>query len=630
MRGDIVAFYQKQIESNQGGVINISSYQADYFKPLGHDRNIYDYYSQGVTEPSTVVVLNTNIPIIELEEVEALFPSATGSNQGKPESYYASESYLALKRRLIDGNIIQWLWGNYDNGGVFYFAGDTDRIYVGCIGGFFRNGQINDVDVYAYNTGYTYFTPDQAKELRFVIEEDKISDINNNFIPFTIFFGGDDYEGSIYQYGVKLFPERRIGYFEDQIDSSDFRYVTGQCGYYADFPVDIPVIETPKYIFTAREKYLGNSVFPYSSAELISGNIMGSAEIESEGNPFVLGDYSYPAGGWGEFPNRSDEIDTTNPENFNVDVINSGFLTLYNPTSTEIINFNKFLFSDLTDGMINQLRKLTTEPLQYLIFMAMCHFEPTSFSKEEISFVGIGSGVTANKITKQYKQINCGSVTIPEASKSFLDYGGFSKVSIFLPYCGIHELNIDDVMNAKIKVVYNIDQLTGACLVQVKCSRNARNAGDTNINSVLYTFNGNCYETIPIFASDWRSAINAITGLVSGVAQAAVTKDVGGLLGSLTEAVTSEKVKVNRSGSPSASYGYMDNQKPYLILERPVQNIPSNYGKLQGYTSNIYQGIGYLKGFTIVYDDTLWTQKINCSKEEADEIRRIMAGGVFL
>lgn len=625
-----MAFYQKQIESNQGGIINISSYDADYFKPIGHDRNIYDYYSQGVTEPSTVVVLNTNIPIIDFDEVEALFPTATGSNQGKPESYYASESYLALKHRLIDGNIIQWLWGNYDNGGVFYFAGDTDKIYVGCIGGFFRNGQISGVDVYAYNTGYTYFTPDQAKELRFVIEEDKISDINNNFIPFTIFFGGDGYEGSIYQYGVKLFPERRIGYFEDQIDSSDFRYVTGQCGYYADFPVDIPVIETPKYIFSAREKYLGNSVFPYSTAELISGNIMGSVEIESDGNPFVLGDYSFPAGGGGEFPNRSDEIDTTNPENFDVDVVTSGFLTLYNPTASEIINFNKFLFSDLTDGMINQLRKLTTEPLQYLIFMAMCHFEPVSNSREEISFAGIGSGVTANKISKQYKQINCGSVTIPEASKSFLDYGGFSKVSIFLPYCGIHQLNIDDVMGAKIKVVYNIDQLTGACLVQVKCSRSARNGSDTSINSVLYTFNGNCYETIPIFASDWRSAINAITGLVSGTVGAIATKDVGGLIGTMTDAVTSEKVKVNRSGSPSVSYGYMDNQKPYLILERPVPNIPTSYGKFNGYTTNIKYSLISLRGYTEVDVNGIIASDFECLDEELIEIKSLLEGGIYL
>lgn len=625
-----MAFYENNIGRTDGGIVHISSTASGWEKPIGEDeQSIYDWYSIGVVEPSNTITLNTNIPIINPSDVVNLFPS--GFNDSRTEEYFASDTYLLLKQRLIDGNLIKWLWGSYEAGGACYYAIDPNTIQFRTISGFYHTGQIDEQEVYGYNTYSVNFSIDEAKELKFSVDEGRADQISANFFPLKIYVGGNTFKGSVYQYDVRpSLTYFDVGYYPDEVNSGNFGYVLGKCGVYANFPESVPFVEDiPKYIFIANKVlYCWDPNFP--GGELISGSFYGNAEIDEEGNPFIPGEYSFPAGGWGEYPNRSDEIDTTNPENFGVDVINSGFLTLYNPTSTEIINFNKFLFSDLTDGMINQLRKLTTEPLQYLIFMAMCHFEPVSNSREEISFAGIGSGVTANKISKQYKQINCGKVYIPEASKSFLDYGGFSKVSIFLPYCGIQQLNIDDVMGAEIKVVYNIDQLTGACLVQVKCTRNARNGSDTSINSVLYNFNGNCYETIPIFASDWRSAINAITGLVGGIASAAVTKDVGGLIGSMTNAITSEKVKVNRSGSPSASYGYMDNQKPYLILERPVQNIPTNFGKLQGYTSNLYRGIGYLKGFTIVYDDTLWTQKINCSKEEADEIRRIMAGGVFL
>lgn len=626
-----MAFFQQQFSSEEGGVINISSTGSDYFKPEGyHETDLFDFYSNGVTEPSTYISLNTNVPIVTYAEFMYLFPTASNPNQGEPESYYASEQYYTLKERIVDGGALQWLWGSYENGGVCYFRSAPNQMTLASISGFYSNGAIEEVPVYIYNVATQDFTDSQAKELKFSVDEQLVSSISPNYFPLKIYYGGSGYTGSVYTY--KVVPSVTyfdMGYYILAENTTNFDYVTSLYGMYADFPIEIPFVDDIyQYIFKSRYVTLIHSL--PSGAQLISGSFYGNSEIDSEGNPFIIGGYSTAGGGGGGYPNRSDEIDITNPENFAVDVVTSGFLTLYNPTAAEIIQFNQFLFSDLTDGMINQLRKLTTEPLQYLIFMAMCHFEPYSNSREEISFAGIGSGVSANKISKQYKQINCGTVTIPEATNSFLDYGGFSKVSISLPYCGIHDLNINDVMGSSIKVVYNIDQLTGACLVQVKCNRTSRVQGDTSINSVLYTFNGNCYETIPIFATDWRSAINAITGLVGNAAQAIATKDASGLLGSLAETVTSEKVKVNRSGSPSVSFGYMDIQKPYLILERPIQNIPLNYGSLQGYTSNLYRKIGKLKGFTIVYDDTLWTNNIKCSKEEADEIRRLMAQGIYL
>lgn len=625
-----MAFYENNFDRNDGGVVHISSTNSGWEKPIGEEEQlIYDWYSIGVVEPSNTISLKTNIPIISENEVDYIFPS--GFNNSKPEEYFASDTYVLLKNRLIDGGLVQWLWGSYENGGACYYAIAPDTIQFRTVSGFYKTGQVDQRDVCGYNTATVNFTMDEAKELKFSVEEDRVDQINANVFPLKIYVGGNSFNGSVYEYDVRISPTYYdIGYYPDEVNSGNFDYILGQRGVYVNFPESIPFVEDiPKYIFEVNKTYYcWDPNFP--GGELISGSFYGKAEIDEEGNPFLPGQYSFPAGGWGEFPNRSDEIDTTNPENFGVDVVSSGFLTLYNPSAAEIINFNRFLFSDLTDGMINQLRKLTTEPLQYLIFMAMCHFEPVSYSREEISFAGIGSGVTANKISKQYKQINCGKVYIPEASKSFLDYGGFSKVSIFLPYCGIQQLNIDDVMGAEIKVVYNIDQLTGACLVQVKCKRNARNASDTNINSVLYTFNGNCYETIPIFASDWRSAINAITGLVGGIASAAVTKDVSGLLGTVTDTITSEKVKVNRSGSPSVSFGYMDNQRPYLILERPVQNIPTDYGKFNGYTTNMKYSLISLRGYTEVDANGLIASDFECLDEELIEIKSLLEGGIYL
>ena len=376
---------------------------------------------------------------------------------------------------------------------------------------------------------------------------------------------------------------------------------------------------------------------PWHDITLVSGNIWGNAEIETEDNPFLPTDFSDQAGGWGSYPMQSDAIDFTDVDNFTVDVLNSGFVTLYNPTIQNMVDFNRFLFSGLTDAIVTNLKKLVTDPLQYVLFIAMTHFKPETNVSEEISFAGVGSNVYAPKILKQFKQIKCGAITIPEATKSFLDYGSYSKCSIFLPYIGQQELAIDDVMGSRVELSYNIDYLSGSCLAQIKCTRASRSSVDPSINSVLYEFTGNIYTIIPLSATDWRGAISSAIGLIGGVASGVISAAGGNPLGAIQEiggsvadAVMSNKVSVHRTGSPAASYGYMDIQQPYLILERPNQSIPSNYGSKVGYTSNIYDLIGDFKGYTEVLDDSLWTESLNISDEEAAEIRRLFADGVYL
>ena len=628
---------QQAVEGANGLIINITSFSRSsswIVDPIAESVDVY-HYDVGANQASTKIDLReikNKIPIIptigNVSIVDYVFPEEA---QAKEAFYFESETWQDAFTNLDD--YVYWLWGSKEYGGCLIYR-DSGSIYVDIIRGFYsyETVELGERFFYLRNPQRTNPTSDEMWFFFLIDPQDLAA--NNIYVAFHSLDDASTWD--LYETIWALDPP-----------VAD------------DVVVQTPLIEDTRslsdclaYVGVSKNK-LGQDTFaygiggniglqplnpsPWHDIKLVSGDIWGNAEIETEDNPFLPTDFSDQAGGWGSYPMQSDAIDFTDVDNFTVDVLNSGFVTLYNPTIQNMVDFNRFLFSGLTDAIITNLKKLVTDPLQYVLFIAMTHFKPETNVSEEISFAGVGSGVYAPKILKQFKQIKCGAITIPEATKSFLDYGSYSKCSIFLPYIGQQELAIDDVMGSRVELSYNIDYLSGSCLAQIKCTRTSRSSVDPSINSVLYEFTGNIYTIIPLSATDWRGAISSAIGLIGGVASGVISAAGGNPLGAIQEiggsvadAVMSNKVSVHRTGSPAASYGYMDIQQPYLILERPNQSIPSNYGSKVGYTSNIYGSIGDFKGYTEVLDDSLWTERLDISDEEAAEIRSLFADGVYL
>ncbi len=74
----------------------------------------------------------------------------------------------------------------------------------------------------------------------------------------------------------------------------------------------------------------------------------------------------------------------------------------------------------------------------------------------------------------------------------------------------------------------------------------------------------------------------------------------------------------------------MNYKKPYLILERPIQSVPTGWGSFEGYMSNNYAKVRNLKGYTETDPDTIWADNIHCTDSEAEEIRSLFSSGVYL
>ena len=88
------------------------------------------------------------------------------------------------------------------------------------------------------------------------------------------------------------------------------------------------------------------------------------------------------------------------------------------------------------------------------------------------------------------------------------------------------------------------------------------------------------------------------------------------------------KPNVQRSGSVSSSGGLLGLKKPYLIIERAIQSLPSSYAQNYGYPSNITDYLYNLNGYTEI--ESVITNNLRCTQVEQDEIINLLKEGVII
>ena len=627
--------------------IEIDNGNILYFASYGSGQALYGsyYLERGNRHTPTLTHMPFNINMIGSEDTsfQDIFGYITGVH---PASYFQTQEFKDALERADSS--VYWLWGNISSGGVYIRRESATQIALGAFMGIYRNTQTDEI-TYNISEVNRYYKPND--ELMFLININSY-DATDKIPPIDVFslsgLGGTYYEmtpaGStepirVYTtyFCMKIFNQL-LNTYGDEIEITSMeqctRYITWE-GVLGD---------KPSCIWYANQKV--DHTFPYniyyplmSDAstdvwELIGGNLWVTEDAldeEAVEDPSGEGGYSTSGGGgFGSYPTETGNIDFSDPTEMAIDCVNSGFVTLYNPSLTEVKSFNKWLFSDVTDAMSNIMKRLITDPIDYVLFLALAHFTPPSDVVDTIVFCGINTDITANKVSRQFHKIDCGTIHLDGDTQTFLDYNPNTKISIYLPYIGIKELNVDEVVGSDIHVMYYIDLLNGSCIAEIKCTRSVRlSSGDSYLNDVLYHFNGNCYEMIPITGTDWRGLASSAISLIGGVAAVANNNPSG--LTEMAKAVLQDKVKVTHSSNNSSSYGYMDNQRPYIIIERPISSLPYNYRGFKGYTLNQRRRLGSLKGYTEIEEGTLWTDSFNgISEEEAEMLKQITATGFYL
>lgn len=304
-----------------------------------------------------------------------------------------------------------------------------------------------------------------------------------------------------------------------------------------------------------------------------------------------------------------------------------GLLHVYNPTSAQINEFGRWLWTTFSGDLIDTIAKLFNNPMDAVIGLHELYCTPSTGSTTTIKAGFLDSGVTSRLVDSRYTEINCGAITVPEYWGNYLDYSPYTKVYCYLPFIGIVELNTDDIVGHGVQITYKIDSYNGSCVAMITTAKKQ------DEESVVYQFSGNCSVEVPI-TSGMKSVMQSA---LIGAATCAVGAMAAGAAGSvLTDAAISGGMKrglnskntVAHSGTFGSSYGAMGIKKPYIIVKRPVQKVVHGYNKNYGYPAHSMVTIGNCSGYLRCRDFEVISS--TATEEEKKRIEVLLKEGVYV
>lgn len=331
------------------------------------------------------------------------------------------------------------------------------------------------------------------------------------------------------------------------------------------------------------------------------------------------------AGGFGPGDTTSDPVDF--PDLPLVSALNTGVVNMYKANSVTLRAFSEYLWKG---DFVDNVKKLFQDPMEAVVSIQIVPYTPQhSDTLTNVYLSWIDTGVQMNPLTNQYVSLDCGSLKVSEFWSSFLDYPPHTDVSIYLPYIGVKQLSVQDVMSRTISLRYHIDTLTGSCVAMLKCSGGG-------LDSVMYSWNGSCNIQMPISARDFSSIYSSVLSLAASAGLAIATKGAskaltaGAAAGAAASALNSLDLDTHtrQAGSPGSVPGYLGKQTPYLIITRPKDSTPENFNELNGRPSNLGGKVGDYSGFLSL--SAVHIDGIVATEKEKGMIESALKSGILI
>ena len=476
-----------------------------------------------------------------------------------------------------------------------------------------------------------------------------ISKASQTYGPFTVttnLFGGT----SSYTYSPGYSDRSHlIGFCLALLDDPEnhrmkFRYISYRATYRPDLPC---------FVLMCSNCFGTDNAVTYAAAKL---KLQKALPVIP---PYQSNDYSESIGGHGNHDDTSDTIeDGVLPL---ATATMSGMCTVWVPDWGEIQSVaNALLNPNIAQVLAGNIVKFSDVIIGLSVFP--CSISATNTGTVTVNVLGIevGTGVVCHIADSQYITIDCGTLNVNEYWGNCLDYNPYTRISIYLPFCGTYELDTDEVMGKTLGVTYRIDIFSGACLATIKIG-----------GSIYYQYAGQCSAQIPISSVSFDNFLSSMlelgvataTGIGAVGAAGAATEAAGhawteakttrqalkasaeydlaeenytkvkerageSIADAAVGAVMGSKGFYQHAGAMGGSPGFMGVRKPYLIIKRPEQVIPSMYGKFHGYPSNTTAVLNDLTGYTQV-DDI----RLNIPEATVDEIiecEQLLKGGIVI
>lgn len=253
-----------------------------------------------------------------------------------------------------------------------------------------------------------------------------------------------------------------------------------------------------------------------------------------------------------------------------------GFVTTYLLDSSTMIQLAGYLLRDIFDTPTAQqtweyIQKTFAKaydsiisciwiPVDLATASAKATLAPLKIGKDEIEISGVV--VTAYKVNdKTPIDISNVFVTIPYAYDDFRRAEPFTKLSLYLPYYGIVQLNPIDFPES-VNVILHIDILTGDITAEIKNNALANSAVITTIN---YNIGINC--PISQTSSNTSGGVTSIAGGIGGAIGAIASSGATAVLSTIGAVVATANGVVDLTRVSTSVKGNIQGNSMYSMKD---------------------------------------------------------------
>lgn len=343
----------------------------------------------------------------------------------------------------------------------------------------------------------------------------------------------------------------------------------------------------------------------------------------------------------GKDNSHRDEQENNNPTNT---ALNSGATNYYYMNKSGLENFIKWFWNntgDFEDLLNNWFTNVYGDMKECItgVYHFPCPLSAlASTTGQKNIYIGrYDTGLSSGCLVNPPKNILLGSVNLNDDkwknTDSFLDFEGYTTISLYLPYYGLVDLPTKTVMYTTISVYYAVDVPSMQLLFTVKSNgmivfETSISFGDivpislsSGIQNATNTMN---------MATNIATSAGAI-GLGVATGGPAAPLIAGGLLSTVATA-HNQTDGITVKGNATGQMGKWGSLKCALIVTKPISKKPKNYGKIKGnlicddYKLSSLKG----KGLTICENPRLNFSLTKPTLAEIKEIYDYLKKGVIL
>lgn len=510
-------------------------------------------------------------------------------------------------------NIEYWSYSYYDAEWIrgFLFSGNFN--WVGL-----KNNDLNDKQNRFYLPFGNFFQCYNSKSPTqiYLLSNEKITNyLNDQYIPNYDYYG----------IGSTSFPTYYDSYYFSWVSCND-----GDKTYkgYIACSSNLDSVRACQYSFCI---WCVNNALP----------VLGTYTLEKtpETDP-EKGIPSLPIGGAGDLvKKRVDEV--TLPEMPTLGVSTTGALNVYRVGLGDLNNFISEIFHTTTrreysgndfgemlaNGLININNAIKDtvngDITQFVVDMHIIPVEPElSNNAENIHIGGFELDSLGRPVTKDYVDISFGNIKLSKDTIPFYDGASDitgAKYKLFIPFIGFVDINPSYCWSHTLTLKMRFNVIDGSCVAFLSSS-----ILSTGATSIIGIYSGSCCVHMPITGQNYSNVISGMLQTIGGIASSNPMQSIKG-------AIDMTRPNITMSNNYNASSSFMSVRKPYLLIEKPTQNVAANYYDTNGGYVNAMYNLSTLRGTGYTICKNVKTDAFKgLDDEEKKDIKAMLESGIYL